>query len=161
MKAFTNKDMLKNRDLQNEVLDTIISTLVGWDNSSTQSKLEVDINNRIENTIDSNLSGYFFNNFQVYSIIIKFNSSKEFLENFYKVNPDIGSIVHETIYEVVASIQLILDGVRLEKPLEYYSKWFNLDLKILQYFSNDYAKEQEFNELIQKNIWLIRSIVRQ
>ena len=143
------KEILRNRNLKIGVLNVAIDTLVDWDNKGTQGKIETDVTRVIEDTINSNIAEY-FNDFGILFITNNFYSSENFLDNFYKVNPDIGSIVHEAIYEVVAPIQLILDGVRLEKPLEYYCDWFDIDLKILQYFSNEYARQQKFNELISK-----------
>ena len=145
------KEILRNRNLKIGVLNVAIDTLVDWDNKGTQGKIETDVTRVIEDTINSNIAEY-FNDFGILFITNNFYSSENFLDNFYKVNPDIGSIVHEAIYEVVAPIQLILDGVRLEKPLEYYYDWFNLDLKILQDFSKIITKEQNFNRLIQKNV---------
>lgn len=149
----SSRETLKDRGLKNGVLSVVTDVLLDWDNKGTQGKIETDVTRVIEKTINYHMSEY-FNERQVHFIAGNFTSSENFLSSFYNANPDIGSIVNEAIYEVVAPIQLILDGVRLEKPLYYYFDWFDIDLKILQYFSNDYTRQQKFNELISKKYWL-------
>ena len=150
----TTEKMLKNIDLESGVLNVVIDTLVNWDNKGTQGKIETDVTRVIEDTINCNIAEY-FDKSQVQFITSNFYSSENFLENFYKVNPNIGSIVHEAIHSAVEPIKLILDGVEVDQPLEHYTdyyEWFNLDLKILRNFSKIITKEQNFNRLIQKNV---------
>ena len=118
----------------------IIDSLLDWNDQGTQGKVETNIYRIIEDTINSNIAKY-FNNSQVHFITGNFTSSTNFLDSFYKANPDIGSIVNETIRHGIEPIQLILRGIRVEKPLDYYDKNFSTGLKALQNFSR----------IIQKN----------
>lgn len=133
----TTEKMLKNRDLRNGVLNIVIDELKSWDNASMQSKIELDTIEMIEDTINSNLPEY-FDDFQMYFITDKFNSSEDFLNNFYKANPNISIIVNSILQYTVLPIKLILDGKadNTYKPLYYYYGIFNGSLKVLQNLKN-------------------------
>lgn len=130
----SSREMLKNRDLRNSVLGVVTDTLLDWDNKGTQGKIETDVTRVIEKTINYHMSEH-FNEDQTNFIAGNFPSGENFLSSFYKVNPDIGSIVEETIRHGIEPIQLILEGIRVAKPLEYYYEAFNTGLKALQNFS--------------------------
>ena len=127
----TTEKMLKNKELKNGVLNYVIDALVSWNDCSTQSKLELDPIEMINYRIGSNLPGY-FDDFQFYYITNKFNSSDDFLNNFYKANPEIGTVVRAILQYPVKPIKLILDGKKLDKSLDYYYKIFNDSLEVLK-----------------------------
>lgn len=129
----TTEKMLKNRDLKNGVINYVIDALVSWNDLSIQGKLELDPIKMINYRIEGNLPEY-FDDFQMYFITDKFNSSEDFLNNFYKANPEINIVVNETMHDVVKPIKLILDGRADEtyKPLYYYNGIFNNSLEVLK-----------------------------
>jgi len=124
------KEMLRDRDLKNGMIEIITSTVGIWRNHSTQGKIETDINKSIEYTVNSNLMDY-FNNFQVYFITNNFKSSKNFLDNFYSANPEINNVLNEILDNGITPIKLILDGKKVDKSLNYYNDNLNRGLKVL------------------------------
>lgn len=130
------KEMLRDRDLKNGMLNIIISTVGIWRNHSTQGKIETDINKGIESAINNYLMDY-FNNFQVYFITNNFKSGKNFLDNFYSANPEINTTVNEILDNGITPIKLILGGKKADKPLYYYNDNLNKGLKALLNLKNN------------------------
>lgn len=124
------KEMLKNRDLKTGIINIIKDSVLSWNNQNTQGKLETNINNVIERTINSNMIEY-FNDSQIYFITNSFESGKDFLDSFYNVNPEIIIILNEILDNGITPIELILDGKKVDKPLSYYTDKLNRSLNTL------------------------------
>jgi len=129
------KEMLRDRDLKNGMIEIITSTVGIWRNHSTQSKIETNINKGIESTINNYLMDY-FNNFQVYFITNNFKSGKNFLSNFYNANPEINTALNEILDNGITPIKLILDGKKVDNSLDYYNDNLNRGLEALVYLKN-------------------------
>jgi len=129
----TTEKMLKNKDLRNGVLNSVIESLLGWVDEGTQGKIETNIFSLIEETINCNISED-FNKSQMYFITNNFRSCGDFLNNFYKANPEISIVVNGTLWGGVIPIILILDGRadKTYKPLCYYYGIFNNSLEVLK-----------------------------
>lgn len=124
------KEMLKNRDLKTGIINTIKDSVLSWNNQNTQGKLETNINNVIERTINSNMIEY-FNDSQIYFITNNFESGKDFLDSFYNANPEINNVLNEILDNGITPVKLILDGKKVDKSLNYYNDNLNRSLNTL------------------------------
>jgi len=126
----TTEKMLKNIDLKTGIINIIKDSVLSWNNQNTQGKLETNINNVIERTINSNMIEY-FNDSQIYFITNNFESSKDVLDSFYNANPEIDIVLNEILDNGITPIKLILDGKKVDKPLSYYTDKLNRSLNTL------------------------------